>query len=309
MAIYKIVSVSANKCLNIYGSNITSLSNNQNVTLWSDSGSTEQKWSISSLGSGVYVRSQVNTNFGLNAYRSGTNWNCDVYPVSGNETDAAVTFEKSGSYYKIRLTNYSGRYLTAGGTGDGANVYWAAATGANNQLWQLISISGTTVTSLSMPQNLNQLYCLNNDIIKTEGCCVCCACDVASYYKGSNYTLPQMRAAGVYTLESAACVWSKVPSARFTSYSGQSQSTYFSKIRSEINAGRPVLVYMVGPVYQHWVVAYGYTGSGASNAAIKVLDPYGTSDATEVGRNITLAAAMSTQGASTINMLMLTSAK
>lgn len=143
MAVYKIVSVSANKCLNIYGNNITSLSNNQNVTLWSDSGSTEQKWSISSLGSGVYVRSQVNTNFGLNAYRSGTNWNCDVYPVSGNETDAAVTFEASGSYYKIRLTNYTGRYLTAGGTGDGANVYWAAATGANNQLWRLITISST----------------------------------------------------------------------------------------------------------------------------------------------------------------------
>ncbi|MGN1082940.1 MAG: peptidoglycan DD-metalloendopeptidase family protein, partial [Candidatus Avispirillum sp.] len=80
--------------------------------------------------------------FGLNAYRSGTNWNCDVYPVSGNETDAAVTFEASGSYYKIRLTNYSGRYLTAGGTGDGANVYWAAATGANNQLWNLVKITG-----------------------------------------------------------------------------------------------------------------------------------------------------------------------
>ena len=150
MAIYKIVSVSANKCLNIYGSNITSLSNNQNVTLWSDSGSTEQKWSISSLGSGVYVRSQVNTNFGLNAYRSGTNWNCDVYPVSGNETDAAVTFEKSGSYYKIRLTNYSGRYLTAGGTGDGANVYWATATGANNQLWNMVTVP-TSASGLRCP--------------------------------------------------------------------------------------------------------------------------------------------------------------
>ena len=38
MAIYKITNVGANKCLNIYGNNVTSLTNNQNVTLWSDSG-------------------------------------------------------------------------------------------------------------------------------------------------------------------------------------------------------------------------------------------------------------------------------
>ena len=33
MAIYKITNVAANKCLNIYGESVTSLSNNQNVTL------------------------------------------------------------------------------------------------------------------------------------------------------------------------------------------------------------------------------------------------------------------------------------
>lgn len=308
MANYKITSVYAGKCLNIYGDNVTSLYNNQNVCLWADSGTNEQKWSISSLGAGVYVRTIINTGFGLNAYRSGTNWNCDVYPVSGNETDAAITFERSGNYYKIRLTNYSGRYLTAGGTANGSNVYWGNATGGNNQLW-IVSGEGTTnPTSLSMPQNLNQRYTGNDSIIQQYGCCVCCACDVASYYRGANYSLLQMRNAGVYTTSNASCVWGNVPSASFSNYSGQSQSTYFSKIRTEINAGRPVLVYMVG-TYQHWVVAYGYTGAGASNAEIKVLDPYGSSTSTSVGRNITLAAAMSTQGASTINKLVLTVAK
>lgn len=315
MATYKITSKSANKCLNIYGNNVTSLYNNQNVCLWADSGTNEQKWEISSLGSGVYIRSTINTGFGLNVYRSGSPWNCDVYPISGNETDAKVNIISAGSgYYKIQLANYTGYYLTAGGTGDGSNVYWTTATGGNNQLWTCTNPdsgnTGTTETpkTLSMPQNLNQKYIGNDSVIQSAGCCVCSACDVASYYNGSNYTLAQMRNAGVYTTSSASCVWGNVPSASFSNYTGQSQSGYFGKIRSEITAGRPVLVYMQGR-YQHWVVAYGFTGNGASNAEIKVLDPYNSNTATSVGRYITLAEAMSTQGASTISYLVITARK
>lgn len=135
MAVYKITNVGANKCLNIYGNNVTSLSNNQNVTLWADSGTNEQKWEITSLGSGVYVRSVINIAFGLNVYRSGSPWNCDVYPISGNETDARINIIASSGGYKIQLANYPSYYLTAGGTGNGANVYWAAFTGSNLQLW------------------------------------------------------------------------------------------------------------------------------------------------------------------------------
>ena len=137
MAIYKIKSVSANKCLNIYGSNLTSLYNNQNVCLWTDGSTREQKWGISSLGSGVYVLSNVDSSFGLNVYRSGSPWNCDVYPISGNATDAKVNFIQTGNYYKIQLAYHTSYYLTAGGTTDGSNVYWAAATNANNQLWNV----------------------------------------------------------------------------------------------------------------------------------------------------------------------------
>lgn len=52
MAIYKLTNVGANKCLNIYGSNSTSLSHGINVVIWADSGTNEQKWSIPSLGTG-----------------------------------------------------------------------------------------------------------------------------------------------------------------------------------------------------------------------------------------------------------------
>ena len=136
MPTYKITNVAANKCLNIYGSNVTSLTNNQNVTLWEDSDTPEQKWVIDILDSGVFVQSAINTAFALNAYRSST-YNCDVHLLRGNQTDAAVNFIPSGDNYKIQLANYPTYYLTAAGTANGSNVYWAAATNANNQLWAL----------------------------------------------------------------------------------------------------------------------------------------------------------------------------
>lgn len=133
---YKITNIGANKCLNIYGNNVTTLNNNQNVTLWSDSGTNEQKWYITSVGSSAYVKSVIDLSFGLNVYRSGDPWNCDVYPISGNETDALVDFIQTSSGFKIKLHNYD-LYLTAASSSDGANVYWDSESTSSYQLWDL----------------------------------------------------------------------------------------------------------------------------------------------------------------------------
>ena len=133
---YKITNVGANKCLNIYGSNVTSLYNHQNVCLWSDSGSNEQKWYIPSIGTGVYIKSIIDTSYGLNVYRVGSPWNCDMYPISGNETDAQVDFIVAGSGYKIKLHNYN-LYLTADASSNGSNVYWGASSSSSYQIWRL----------------------------------------------------------------------------------------------------------------------------------------------------------------------------
>ena len=133
MSYNRITDVAAGRCLNIHGNNIISRSKNQNDVLWANSGSTEQSWSIDNLVSGVLVKSAVNSSLALNAYRSSTTkFNCDVYPWSGNETDAKVNFEAVSGGYRIKLTNYN-IYLTAGGTANGADVYWAAATGSTSQ--------------------------------------------------------------------------------------------------------------------------------------------------------------------------------
>lgn len=137
---FKITNIGANKCLNIYGDNVTVLSNNQNVTLWSDSGTNEQKWLIAGSGTQKYIRSVIDKRYGLNVYRSGSPYNCDVYPIIGNEQDAQIDMVYATNGYKIKLHNYD-LYLTAGSSVDGANVYWAADNGSDYQRWSLELLS------------------------------------------------------------------------------------------------------------------------------------------------------------------------
>ena len=139
MALYKVRNYYG-KYLNINGTNITSLTNNQNVTLWSADDVAEQRWEISSLGSGITVKSDVDKTFALNYYwGNGQNnpGNCDVYPWSGNSMDSQVNFILDGGYYRIKLTNYD-LYLTAAGNYDGAEISWQplGATVANRRYQQ-----------------------------------------------------------------------------------------------------------------------------------------------------------------------------
>ncbi len=131
----KLTNVGANKCLNINGDNLTSLSNGINVTLWSDSGTNEQRWLVKSVGTQRVVKSVIDPRFGLNVYRSGSPYNCNIYKTCGNETDALVNFISLGNgVLKIKLTNYD-LYLTAASTANGANVYWGAASDSDLQKW------------------------------------------------------------------------------------------------------------------------------------------------------------------------------
>lgn len=145
-SVYRISNVGASttssrKCLNIYGSNLTSLYNGINVTLWSkDTSSNEQKWEISELGTGVHIKSVIDTAYGLNIYRSGSPYNCNIYKIAGNETDATfdITAADSNGYRKVKWTSSDGtkvRYLTVGASTDGTNVYWDEASTSSYQKW------------------------------------------------------------------------------------------------------------------------------------------------------------------------------
>jgi hypothetical protein len=147
MATYKITKAGSQLCLNIAGDNISVLTENKNVTLWSDSGTNEQKWVVDSLSNGQFIRSAIDTDFGLNIWTA--NNNCDVHTIAGNEKDAKVDILSSaGIKYTIKLTNYN-LYLTAGGSENGANVYWAAPTGGNDQYWTFLETEIAAITPWS----------------------------------------------------------------------------------------------------------------------------------------------------------------
>jgi len=136
---FEIMNVGANKALTISGSNVTSLTNNQNVILADYSGANTQKWLAKSLGTQRVVKSVIDINFGLNIYAPNSTKNCDVYPTCGNEGDALVDFVlQSDGTLKIKMRKYN-LYLTAVSTGEGENlqwnVKWQAASNSNLQKW------------------------------------------------------------------------------------------------------------------------------------------------------------------------------
>ena len=138
---YHIINKATGKVVNIYGSNITELTERKNVTLYTPTGSNEQIWRIDTISQqeDCYVKSYVNEAFGFNVdLRQSNKYNCDVFPTTGNETDAAVHFiPKANGHYLMALANYAGYYLTATGTADGSDIRWQGAKNDDSQLWLL----------------------------------------------------------------------------------------------------------------------------------------------------------------------------
>lgn len=98
MATYKIVSHGGTGLpLNVYGTG--TITSRRNVCIWTDTGSVDQQWAIDSLGSNQTVRSVNNQSYMLNANRSGSTWNCDVYTLNA---DCYVNFISLGNnVYRI----------------------------------------------------------------------------------------------------------------------------------------------------------------------------------------------------------------
>ena len=128
--------------LNRWGSG--SVSNHQNVTLYSKTPDPDQQWYMQSVTGGYQILSMLNKAYGLNIYPPQSN-NCDLYPVSGNANDATVVLQAvSGKtdVYRIKLANYN-LYLTAASNSSGANVYWAASNDAASQQWKFTEVIAT----------------------------------------------------------------------------------------------------------------------------------------------------------------------
>lgn len=122
--------------------------------------------------------------------------------------------------------------------------------------------------SLAMPVNFNQQYKGFNSVINSSGCALCCGVDISAYYGVSNNHGPEYFYNNYWD---NGYTWQS-PCANFTS-----AAYSLTKIKSEIDAGRPVAVHAknsANPNKQHWVVAYGYTNDASDEEHVLVLDPW-----------------------------------
>lgn len=155
--VYNIAAFGGNTLfLNRWGSG--AVSNNQNVTLYTRTQDPDQQWKYTAISGGYALRTMLNTNFGLNIYQATSN--CDLYPVAGNESDAALVLENlSGDIYRIKLARHN-LYLTASGNSSGANVEWRASSSLSstgNQAWKF-SPAFISDTTMDITLNVGQTY-------------------------------------------------------------------------------------------------------------------------------------------------------
>ena len=308
MGIYKITNVATGQCLTVSGSETAVFANNRNVVLANDNNSVSQKWVINSLSTAGFVRAALNTKFGLNIYRAGSPYNCDIYPVIGNESDAIVTFAfESGNGYRIKLTTGGIEYhLTA----SGENAIWTAGKGNDYQLWTVINQKTNYASNiLSIPSghtcNWNQYHSDVMNAVGSDQCCTLVAgLDAANYYAMPNtsYQPSHMSAYWGETGYSWGVPGLGACMPYFVTFDvdndiDQEEARLF--IKTQIDLGRPPLV-SVGTDAKnntHTVFCYGYQNFAASDSDIMVCDPANiTEPNSRAGRLDTLAGAMTYSG-------------
>lgn len=149
MGYYIITSHSGNGLpLNVAASK--ALNARTDVNINTSNGSNNQKWVISSLGTGVQVKSASNVRYMLNA---AVGSNCDVY-TSNNDT--YINFIKvSTGIYRLQLKSDTSKYLTVDAKTSGTTAKWAALDTSNaGQLWKV----STTTCSYIMGTSWLKMY-------------------------------------------------------------------------------------------------------------------------------------------------------
>lgn len=125
------------------------------------------------------------------------------------------------------------------------------------------------------------VYCINQkgtgspSYIQSAGCAVCSAGEAASYYAEKRYSIADLATSGLYN-GNATCLWTwKITSTTSvgSTYTESSDVTY-STIKNEIDNDRPIIICTEDTSgHTHWVMCYGYSGTGDAPNKIYVADP------------------------------------
>ncbi|MFR9216525.1 MAG: RICIN domain-containing protein [Ruthenibacterium sp.] len=266
---YEIKCAANDKFINLYGDHENGVVNNGNiVNLYSRTNNKDQRWALERFGSDYNVRIVCERGDAWYALNYNTqNASCIVWHLdSAANEDTVIQMQPTQSMSSMYYMKLLGRdlYLTA--VGD--TLKWTNNPRSYAQMFSLVepgSSSGTGSKRLSMPVNINQKA--YSEPVKSKGCALCCGVDVSSYY-GSSANNNVSYFLNTYWSNSTGYSWGS-PNAVMT------ESTYsLSTIKSEISAGRPVVVHGKGGGTEHWVVAFAYDNDAASPANVYVLDPY-----------------------------------
>ncbi len=186
---------------------------------------------------------------------------------------------------------------------------------AQNGTWYLAGSADITMKSngdisksLTMPKNYNQFYTGNPNNFKRD--CYCCSCcNVASFYRGyPYYTLSDAISDNAYADD--GFYPARIKYAAFTKYTTATTITdRCTKMREEINAGRPIIVHFGGTA-GHYVTAFKYINGGVSYADFYALDSANwRSTGSSEGLVLTIPDAQSNNSVGNVDFLVTTTRK
>ena len=219
----------------------------------------------------------------------GTDYRIRVYKNDNYDTNVEAEDIRLGSYGEMRTCSCT---VTPG------DIYYVCISPNTSNLYSSSSNYTLRVfyedTIITLPTDRtftwNQFYTDVTDELggSTAGCAWTCGLDVANIYGPSAYEPSDMPNSAWTTDGYTFALPNGCAGAFASSYtSGTSTEHLLSMIRTEIDNNRPVVLELYngdsttnGGYTSHYVVAYGYMGSGANKSQILVLDP-------AVGRNAT----------------------
>lgn len=219
----------------------------------------------------------------------GTDYRIRVYKNDNYDTNVEAEDIRLGSYGEMRTCSCT---VTPG------DIYYVCISPNTSNLYSSSSNYTLRVfyedTIITLPTDRtftwNQFYTDVTDELggSTAGCAWTCGLDVANIYGPSAYEPSDMPNSAWTTDGYTLALPNGCAGAFASSYtSGTSTEHLLSMIRTEIDNNRPVVLELYngdsttnGGYTSHYVVVYGYMGSGTNKSQILVLDP-------AVGRNAT----------------------
>ncbi len=252
----------------------------------------------------VLLSSPFNTTYYKELRITSTNYGSSTSNVSGYVV-SVIAKSSSSQYVTGKITDgmSAGRTYTLYAYAQAQNGTWYLAGSAT-----ITMLNAPTSKTLNMPKNYNQFYTGNPDNF-TRDCYCCSCCNVASFYRGNPYyTLSDSISDNAYA--SDGFYPGRIKYAAFTKYTTATTiAARCTKMREEIDAGRPIIVHYGGTA-GHYATAFKYVNGGASYADFYVLDSANWRDTgSSEGLVLTIPDAQSNNNVGSIDFLVTTTRK